>query len=124
MGTGVTPRLATTDIAGATERVTRVVAGVLRVETHALDPQRPLSVYGLDSLSAMELVARLEDEFHTSLPEWLLAECPDIDAVGDLAASGRSAQGRSLLDRLRATACCPRIFSPPSAIPSIRPARS
>lgn len=107
MGTCVRPPLAGSDIAGTTERVTRVVSSVLRVESDALDPQRALSVYGLDSLTSMELVARLEDEFRTSLPEWLIAEYPDIDALGGLLASGHSRHAVSLVERMRRDSVLP-----------------
>ena len=41
--------------------VRQAVAAFLRVDPATLDPQVPLTAYGLDSLGALELVAALED---------------------------------------------------------------
>ena len=62
-------------------RVVAVVADLLHVDGAAIDPQRPLSLYGLDSLASVELTAALEDAFERPLPEWLLVDHPDVESL-------------------------------------------
>ena len=62
-------------------RLRAVVGRFLRVDARALDGRTALTAYGLDSLSALELVATLEDEFSCELPEWLLTDCPDLASL-------------------------------------------
>ena len=59
-------------------RLQAVVGQFLLVDERTIDGYTPLTAYGLDSLSALELVAILEDEFSRELPEWLLTDCPDL----------------------------------------------
>jgi thioester reductase-like protein len=61
--------------------VARVVANYLKVDRNTIDPQMPLTLYGLDSVGSMELVAALEIAFGRELPEWLLLEHPDLEAL-------------------------------------------
>jgi thioester reductase-like protein len=68
--------------------VTRVVAGLLGMRAETLDPQTPLALYGLDSLSSVELVAAFENAFERQLPEWLLVEHPDLDTLTRALAAG------------------------------------
>jgi len=63
------------------EQVTTTIAAHLGLRAAELDFDRPLALYGLDSVSAMELVAALEDATDRGLPDWLLTEHPTIRAV-------------------------------------------
>jgi thioester reductase-like protein len=69
------------------EEIKEVVSAFLQVDSRHLDPSRSFASYGLDSLSAMQLVARLEDATGRQLPEWLIAEHPTlaalVEALGD-----------------------------------------
>jgi len=58
-----------------------VVADFLKVDLDAIDPRMPLALYGLDSVGSMELVAALEIALGRELPEWLLLEHPDLEAL-------------------------------------------
>jgi thioester reductase-like protein len=62
-------------------RVARVVADFLKIDPAAIDPHMPLVLYGLDSVGSMELVAELERALERELPEWLLLEHPDLEAL-------------------------------------------
>ena len=53
-----------------------------------LTPRASLLLHGLDSLKAMELVARLEDRFGQRLPESLLCEYPDVESLAALLSGG------------------------------------
>ena len=61
------------------------------IEPAGLDPDKPLSEYGLDSLTLVELMFSLEDHFHISFTE----SRTDIQTLTALAA---------LVDELRAVA--------------------
>jgi thioester reductase-like protein len=62
-------------------RVARIVADFLKIDPQAMDPKTPLALYGLDSVGSVELVAALEEAFGRELPEWLLLDHPDLDAL-------------------------------------------
>ena len=64
-------------------RLRAVVGRFLHMDERALDGRTALTAYGLDSLSALELVATLEDEFSCELPEWLLTDCPDLASLAE-----------------------------------------
>ncbi|MBD2091226.1 type I polyketide synthase [Microcoleus sp. FACHB-1515] len=58
------------------------VRAVLRSsEAQSIDPERGFFEMGMDSLMALELKARLEKSFATSLPPTLTFECPTIAAL-------------------------------------------
>ncbi|NJL23454.1 MAG: acyl carrier protein [Leptolyngbyaceae cyanobacterium SM1_3_5] len=58
------------------------VRAVLRLsEAQSIDPERGFFEMGMDSLMALELKARLEKSFATSLPPTLTFECPTIAAL-------------------------------------------
>lgn len=61
--------------------VASVIADFLKVSPEAIDPQTPFALYGVDSVGSMELVAALETALGLELPEWLLLENPDLDAL-------------------------------------------
>jgi nucleoside-diphosphate-sugar epimerase/acyl carrier protein len=82
--------------AGWQDRVTAIVADFLRVHPAEIDTRKPLSLYALDSLRAMELIAALEDAFERPLPEWLLIDHPDIQSLALALAGDQSGDDRAL----------------------------
>lgn len=62
---------AATATAAESERLRAVVAATLGLATEALEADVPLSRYGLDSLGAIELSARLAETLGCAVPEWL-----------------------------------------------------
>ena len=63
------------------DRVTQVAAAFLHVKPDTIDPQKPLALYGLDSVGSIELIATLEEALGRELPECLLLEHPDLHAL-------------------------------------------
>ncbi len=74
---------AVVDVARASlpNRVRDTVAGILRVPASAITSDAPLTMYGLDSVSGLELVAALEGTAGCPLPDWLTAEHATLDAL-------------------------------------------
>ena len=64
------------------------IALELRLEPAALDARRPLSYYGLDSLTAATLSGELGDWLGREMPPDLLVEHPTIDALAEHLAAG------------------------------------
>lgn len=65
-----------------TESFVRVIVGrVLQISTDKLSANRPLSEMGLDSLMAVELLLRLEDEFAVSLPTSTISGSTTISSL-------------------------------------------
>jgi thioester reductase-like protein len=61
-----------------------LVAESLGVAPERLAPNVPLSRYGLDSLGAVELTARIEDSFGWAMPEWLDPGNATLHGLGQL----------------------------------------
>ncbi len=80
------------------DRVTEVVAACLGLRPAEIDPCAPLTLYGLDSLRAVELGAVLEDAFDRALPDGLLDDHPDIDALVQLLAEVDPQRPRALAE--------------------------
>lgn len=95
-----------------TTMVSQAVASTLKLAPGEIDPDRPLSLYGLDSLSSAELVAALEDAVGHTLPDWFLA---DHRTVNDVAAALGGAAPRPSLDLMRADAELPADIRPAAA---------
>jgi acyl carrier protein/dTDP-4-dehydrorhamnose reductase len=100
--------------------LTRVVAGFLGVGAETLDPQTPLALYGLDSLSSVELVAVLERAFERELPEWLLVDHPDLDTLARALNGGVDAARAQEISML-ADSRLPDDIRPPAGVPSDPP---
>ena len=62
-------------------QVTAVIAAQLGLPAKDVEVDRPLSLYGLDSISSMEALAALEDATGRRLPEWLLLEHPTVRTI-------------------------------------------
>lgn len=113
---------------GVRDRVREVVAGCLGLAAAEIDPRAPLALYGLDSLSSVELGAELEDAFHRPLPDELVADHASIDALVRLLEDGglgaRAWDDGQETDLLRADAVLPfdiRPEAPPA--PAYSPER-
>jgi thioester reductase-like protein len=65
-------------------RLRKLVAESLGVAPGVLAPDVPLSRYGLDSLGAVELTARIVDRFGQAIPEWLDPADATLDGLGQL----------------------------------------
>lgn len=55
----------------------------LEVVAHELDPQRPISSYGLDSISAVTLSVQLEDELGVELDTAVLWDRPTLESLAE-----------------------------------------
>lgn len=76
------------------------LAQALKLPTTAIDVQRPLAEYGLDSLNAVELAAALQSSLGVPLSPTLAYEYPTIEALSTyLMATQEQATG-SLLESL------------------------
>ncbi len=62
-------------------RLAQLTAEVLRIPVAQITPAVPLSSMGLDSLSAAELTALIEDEVCQELSPAVLFECPTLDSL-------------------------------------------
>jgi thioester reductase-like protein len=66
----------------------QIVARCMKTEPHTLDPDVPLTRYGLDSLSSVELITILSQRLGRELPEYLLLDHPDIRGLHQFLNSG------------------------------------
>lgn len=78
------------------DAVRDVVARMLKVDPACLDPARSLTSFGLDSLTAMELVADLEDVVGRRLPDWFLSEHPTVASLSEALCGTQTALGHEL----------------------------
>lgn len=65
----------------------------LEVGAHELDPQRPISSYGLDSISAVTLSVQLEDELRVELDTAVLWDRPTLASLAEHLAEKLNASG-------------------------------
>ena len=68
----------------------------LEVAAHELDSQRPISSYGLDSISAVTLSVQLEDELGVELDTAVLWERPTLDSLAEHLTESLNEEGRQL----------------------------
>jgi acyl carrier protein len=76
------------------ERVRRIIASYLNLPADEIVPETRLQDIGVDSLGALELVFRMEEEFGVSVPDERIPEfttvqavCDGIEALGTLTSS-------------------------------------
>jgi len=74
-----------------TASVASIAARCLRTPG-AVDPDTPLALLGLDSLSTIELVAELEMAFGCELPAEVLIDCADVRSLAARISAMRAAQ--------------------------------
>ena len=100
--------------APSTTRLVTLASECLGVPADEIDVRAPLSRYGLDSLTAVELTAALATELGRELPDSVLLEYPDIESLERFLAAGRGdeALAESALRQMWADAVLP---------PEIRP---
>lgn len=68
----------------------------LEVSPVDLDPQKPISSYGLDSISAVTLSVQLEEELGIELETAVLWERPTLESLAEHIAEILIAAGRQL----------------------------
>ena len=54
-----------------------------RVPPESIDCDRPLTEYGLDSITALTISGELEELLNTELPSTLLWDCPTVNAIAE-----------------------------------------
>ena len=83
------------------ERLTAIVASILRAPPQWISPSATFTSLGVDSLGAVELVAAIEDEFAINLPLTAAHDFPTIDALARFIEGGTphdgTARGRELM---------------------------
>lgn len=83
------------------ERLTAIVASILRVPPQWIAPSAPFASLGLDSLGVVELIGAIEDELAVTLPLTAAHDCPSIDALARFIERGAthdgSLRGRDLM---------------------------
>lgn len=62
--------------------ITAIIAGHLNLSPAAIDPHRPLSEAGVDSLEMLEIITLVEDEFDVRFDDEVLES---INTVADMA---------------------------------------
>lgn len=76
--------------------LTRKFADWLEMSPDELDPQRKISSYGLDSISAVTLTVQLEEELGIELDTALLWERPTLQSLSEHLTESLNAEGRQL----------------------------
>lgn len=76
--------------------LTQKFAVWLEMRVEELDPERPISSYGLDSVSAVTLSVQLEEELGIELETALLWERPTLQGLAEHLTESLNAEGRQL----------------------------
>ena len=105
------------------DRVTHVAAEFLRLTPAEIDPGTPLVLYGLDSLRSVEIVAALEQAFGRTLPEWLLVDHPDVDALSRALGANDIRIADDETSVMVADSLLPADIRPPAAQTGVDPGR-
>jgi len=64
-------------------RISELLGAELRMSGADINVDAPLMEYGLDSIAALTVAGRLEDELGVELPSTLLWDCPTIRALAE-----------------------------------------
>ena len=99
-------------------RVTQVVADFLRLNLEQIDPAAPLALYGIDSLSSMQLVAALENAFDRNLPDWFIEEHPDVNSIVQALSDDSSVMRDDELNLMLSDAVLPTEIHPKGKVPN------
>jgi acyl carrier protein len=62
-----------------------------RIAAGSIDCDRPLTEYGLDSITALTISGELEDLLDIELPSTLLWDCPTVNAIASYLGENRRA---------------------------------
>lgn len=65
------------------DRIKTVIARYLDIDPDTIDPNQSLEAYGADSLTRMDIVMTLEDEFNRELPD-TVADAVTINDIAKL----------------------------------------
>ena len=68
----------------------------LELPVEELEPGRPMSSYGLDSISAVTLTVQLEEELDIELETALLFKRPTLQSLAEHLTEGLNAEGKQL----------------------------
>ena len=68
----------------------------LEVPAEELDPRRPISSYGLDSISAVTISVQLEEELGIELDTAVLFDRPTLESLAEHLTESLNAEGRQL----------------------------
>jgi thioester reductase-like protein len=98
--------------AAGSRRLRELVAESVGVAPESLERHVPLSRYGLDSLGAVELAARIGDTFGSEMPPWLDPGDATLDGLGQLVLDPALGAGATLEDTLAADAVLPASIRP------------
>ena len=69
----------------------------LELPVEELEPARPMSSYGLDSISAVTLTVQLEEELDIELETSLLFKRPTLQSLAEHLTESLNAEGKQLL---------------------------
>jgi acyl carrier protein len=62
-----------------------------RIAAESIDCDRPLTEYGLDSITALTISGELEELLDIELPSTLLWDCPTVNAIASYLGENRRA---------------------------------
>lgn len=68
----------------------------LELPVEQLEPERPMSSYGLDSISAVTLTVQLEEELDIELETALLFKRPTLQSLAEHLTESLNAEGKQL----------------------------
>jgi thioester reductase-like protein len=101
------------------QRLRQLVAESLGLAPDSLERHVPLSRYGLDSLGAVELTARIGDTFGREMPQWLDPADATLDGLAGLLLDPAPPVEATLRERLMADAVLPEAIRPDGPWPKL-----
>ncbi|GAA3873106.1 acyl carrier protein [Streptomyces sedi] len=79
--------------AGVGDWLTRQIADFAEVPADSVAADRPLTEYGIDSVSGLAICARIEDHYDLDIDPTLLWDAPTVEALTDLLRDELAARG-------------------------------